>query len=122
MRAGAAIAAVSFALAASAAGAAAAHGEERAFALVVGAKPPSAPATLAARKGDAVAIALRSETAAEVHLHGYNLEARLEAGGTATWRFTAHATGRYPINVHAPGTGSGHRHAPPVAYLEVRPR
>ena len=90
--------------------------------LVVGATAAAEPAILAARKGDAVAITLRSEFAAEVHLHGYNLETPLAAGGTATWRFAARATGRYPINVHRPDASSEHRHAPPAAYLEVRPR
>ncbi len=124
MRAGAAIAAaaVSLALAASATSASAARADERVFTLAIGAAAPAEPTILAARKGDTVAITLRSEIAAEVHLHGYNLEARLAAGGTATWRFAARATGRYPINVHRPGAAAGHRHAPPVAYLEVRPR
>lgn len=124
MRASAAIAAVAvpIALAALAAGASAVRAEERAFTLVVGSAAPAEPAILAARKGDTVAITLRSEIAAEIHLHGYDLEARLAPGALATWRFTARATGRYPINVHRPGAASARRHAPPVAYLEVRPR
>ena len=122
MKTGAAIAAAAVSMALAAAGASAARAEERAFALAIGAATPAAPAILAARKGDTVAITLTSEIAAEVHLHGYNLAARLAPGGTATWRFAARATGRYPINVHRPGASSGHRHAPPVAYLEVRPR
>jgi hypothetical protein len=122
MRAGAAIAAVAIALAAAAAHVAAACAEERAFTLVVGAAAPAEPAVFAARKGDTVTIALRSEIAAEIHLHGYDLEARLAAGATATWRFAARATGRFPVDVHRPGAASGQRHAPPAAYLEVRPR
>jgi len=96
--------------------------EEPAFALTVRSQPPAQPVVFRVRKDDAVMVALSSEIAAEIHLHGYNLEARLAAGGTATWRFAARATGRYPINVHRPGETAGHRHAPPLAYLEVRPR
>jgi len=125
MRAGAAAAAAivwsTLAAVATVAGAPPARSEERNFALAVAAKAPAEPFVFAARRGDAVVIAITSEIAAELHLHGYNLEARLAAGGAATWRFQARATGRYPINVHRPGDKAGHRHAPPVAYLEVRP-
>lgn len=124
MKAGAAVAAAALwgALAAAAVGAPPALAEERNFALEVGATAPAEPRILAALRGDTVVIALKSAIVAELHLHGYNLEARLAAGGAATWRFTARATGRYPINVHRPGETTGHRHAPPIAYLEVRPR
>jgi hypothetical protein len=123
MKAGAAMAAAALwgALAAVAVGAPPAQSEERTFALEVGAAAPAEPRILAAQRGDTVVIAVTSEIAAEIHLHGYNLEARFAAGGAATWRFAARATGRYPINLHRPGD-SGHRHAPPIAYLEVRPR
>lgn len=122
MKAGAAIAAAAIWGAVIVAAASLGRSEERGFTLVVGAAAPGEPLVLAARKGDAVVIAVKSEVAAELHLHGYDLAARLAAGGTATWRFTARATGRYPINVHRPGEAAGHRHAPPIAYLEVRPR
>ena len=90
--------------------------------LIIRAAAPVETAILAARRGDAVTITLRSEIAAELHLHGYDLEARLSPGATATWRFAARATGRYPINVHRPGASTGHRQTTPIAYLEVRPR
>lgn len=99
-----------------------ARAETQTFELTVTERPPGEPARFVVRRGDSVVIALAATIAADVHLHGYNLEAKLAPGARATWNFIARATGRYPINVHKPGETAGHRHAPPIAYLEVRPR
>lgn len=103
------------------AGAPAAAAEERSFRLAIAAVAAEAP-VFVVRRGDVVVIAVESAIPGEVHLHGYNREARLEAGGTVAWRFTAHATGRYPIEFHGPGEAAGPRHGRARAYLEVRPR
>ena len=104
------------------AGAPAAAAEERSFRLAIAATAPAEAPVFAVRRGDIVAITVESALSGDVHLHGYNREARLAAGGTVSWRFTAHATGRYPIEFHGPGEAAGHRHGRARAYLEVRPR
>lgn len=109
--------AVALALLASAS---AGRAEERVFTLKL--EAAEAPAVLRVARGDTVVLRFTSATAAEVHLHGYAREAKLGAGETREWRFVAHATGRYPIQVHRPGdAGGARRHGAPFAYLEVRP-
>ncbi len=81
--------------------------------------------TLQVQKGDAVRLRMTSDSAGDIHLHGYRLEARLAPGTAAEIAFKAHATGRYRIEWHAAGApagkGGGH-HSAPLATLEVRPK
>lgn len=67
--------------------------------------------------GDTVELRWRADRASVIHLHGYDLEIRTEPGNVAVMRFEARATGRFPIETHAP---SG-RHVN-LLYLEVHPR
>jgi len=120
MRRWASAAAVTGALAA--AGAPLAGAEERSFHLAISAAAPVDAPAFAVRRGDTVIITIESAVPGDVHLHGYDREARLAAGGRASWRFTAHATGRYPLNFHRPSEAAGYRHGGALAYLEVRPR
>lgn len=69
-------------------------------------------------QGDAVTLRWTSDRALTVHLHGYDIEQRITPGTTATMSFTARATGRFSIEIHA---SEGHR-ASTLAYLEVHPR
>ena len=97
--------------------------DERSFRLVVVAQAPkAAPEIFTVRKGDAVRIELVSDAPVEVHLHGYSLSAKPGPDRPAEFRFVAHATGRFPIQVHRAGEDGAHRHAPSAAYLDVRPR
>ena len=59
-----------------------------------------------------------------LHLHGYDIELRVEPGVVADLTFTARATGRFPLHVHGPAERSGsHAHEePPLATIEVYPR
>lgn len=70
------------------------------------------PDTVTARQGDIITARLESDRAGAIHLHGYDLERELTAGGTAELQFTATATGRFPITFHetAAAGGSGHSH------------
>lgn len=73
--------------------------------------------TFRVRRGDAVALAVTSETSGNLHLHGYDEEMELRAGERSVVSFTANATGRYPVEVHPVGADDG----VVVGYLEVRP-
>lgn len=67
--------------------------------------------------GDEVTLRWTTDRPVTLHLHGYDLEATLAPGAPGLMRFTARATGRFPIEVHEAGGGER-----TVGYLEVHPR
>ncbi len=86
---------------------------------------PATQRTLKVEKGDAVRLEIKSDTAGELHLHGYQLSVKLTPGQPATLAFTAFATGRYPFEWHAAdarSASSSHHRGPPLAAIEVRPK
>jgi heme/copper-type cytochrome/quinol oxidase subunit 2 len=96
-----------------------AHAEQRVFELAIHSDAPIAePAVLAARQNDQVVVRVSSDKPLQVHLHGYDIEKDVVPNVVTPLRFTATATGRFPIEIHSKGPAK-HR---PVAYLEVRPR
>jgi len=57
-------------------------------------------------------------------LHGYYIEKHVEPGTTTDLTFTAYATGRFPVHVHAQGAridGPAHEEEP-LVNIEVYPR
>ena len=54
-------------------------------------------------KGDDVALRWTSDQAVTLHLHGYDIETKVPARGTAEMRFCARAAGRFPVERHEPG-------------------
>jgi hypothetical protein len=74
-----------------------------------------------ARQGDTVRLRWRSDRTMILHLHGYDIEQKVEPGSVAEMTFTARATGRFPVEVHAP-QGGGHTHEAPVVRIEIHPR
>jgi hypothetical protein len=77
---------------------------------------------LRVRQGDVVKIRWRSDRLIVLHLHGYDVETKVEPGAVAEMTFTARATGRFSIEPHAPKRGGGHDHGAIVARIEVYPR
>jgi hypothetical protein len=75
-------------------------------------------------EGDVVKLRLTSDQPIVLHLHGYDIEKRVAAGAITELAFTAYATGRFPIHVHAQGAAAGaHAHEDaPLATIEVYPR
>ena len=73
-------------------------------------------------QGDAVKLRWTADRVTALHLHGYDIELKVDPGSSAEMAFTAHATGRFPVSVHVPAAGGGHTHAPPLIHVEVRPR
>lgn len=71
-------------------------------------------------EGEVVALRWISDEPVELHVHGYDLKLRLEAGKPAILEVEAFATGRFPIMSHGWGAG-GHGHDA-LTYLEVHPR
>ena len=58
-----------------------------------------------------------------LHLHGYDIETKVEPGAVAEMAFAARATGRFPVEEHKPDAKGGHSHGEaPLVRIEVRPR
>lgn len=98
---------------------ASAHAEERVFAIEIHGEGPTAePRVLAVRQNDRVVIRVSSDKPVQVHLHGYDIESDVVPNAVTSLRFTANATGRFPIEIHSREPLKQR----PLAYLEVRPR
>ena len=50
--------------------------------------------------GDRVHLRVTSDHADEVHVHGYDIEKEVSAGGTVTIDFTADIPGQFEVEVH----------------------
>ena len=81
------------------------------------ARPARGAPTLRILQGDAVEISWSVDAAMDLHLHGYKLEVRAAPGIAAVMPFRAHATGRFPVEIH--DERGRHR---PILYIEVHPR
>jgi heme/copper-type cytochrome/quinol oxidase subunit 2 len=98
---------------------ASAHADERVFELAIHSEGPTAkPLVLTVRQNDQVVVRLSSDKPVQVHLHGYDIEKDVVPNVVTPLRFTATATGRFPIEIHSKGPARQR----PLAYLEVRPR
>jgi hypothetical protein len=74
-------------------------------------------------QGDMVRLRWTSDRPIVLHLHGYDIERKVEPGAVAEMAFEARATGRFPVEEHKPGTKGSHAHGEaPLVRIEVRPR
>jgi hypothetical protein len=75
------------------------------------------------KQNDVVKLRWKSDRSLLLHLHGYDIEQKVEPGAVAEMTFTARATGKFSVHVHTPKAGSGgHTHEAPVVQIEVYPR
>lgn len=74
------------------------------------------------KQGDAVRLRWTSDRPIALHLHGYDIESKVEPGKVSEMAFTARATGRFPIEEHKPNAKGGHSHGEALVRVEVRPR
>jgi hypothetical protein len=79
---------------------------------------PKEQRLVAVRQGDDVTLRWTTDRPMTIHLHGYDIEKKLSPGSPVSMRFTARATGRFPIEIHAHGQDKEHV----LGYLEVHPR
>ena len=77
---------------------------------------PETQRLLRVQQGDEVTLKWTTDRPFTLHVHGYDLEARLVPQTPMELRFTARATGRFPLEIHGPGTERT------VGHLEVHPR
>ena len=76
------------------------------------------------KQGDNVTLRWSSDRAIALHLHGYDIEKKLEPGTNADMTFSARATGRFPVEIHtSKASAAGHAHGEaPLVQIEVHPR
>jgi hypothetical protein len=74
------------------------------------------------KQGDVVRLRWSTDSALDLHLHGYDIEQKIVPGQVSELTFTARATGRFPVEVHTPKRGGGHSHGVPLVRIEVYPR
>ncbi len=72
------------------------------------------------RQGERVELHWTTDEATELHLHGYNVRTKVDAGGEAVMDVNARAAGRFAIESH--GFGADHHAEKTLIYLEVLPR
>ena len=67
---------------------------------VRGGEVPGGPAEFRVKHGDRVAISVGSDAPDDIHLHGYDIEKKVEPGQRAEFRFTANLEGEFEIESH----------------------
>ena len=79
--------------------------------------------TVRVTQGTAVELTFTADDTVELHLHGYNRSLTVRAGEATVMRLDAKVAGRFAIEGHHFGSGSGGRARSPVVllYLEVHP-
>lgn len=80
---------------------------------VENAKPKGGVQELKVKKNGEVHLTVTSDTADEIHVHGYDLTKDVEKGGTVTFDFPAKLDGRFEIELED--------HRTPIADLSVEP-
>ena len=77
---------------------------------------PSEQRTVRVRQGDEVTLRWTTDAPLTIHLHGYDIETLVSTGSAVVMKFSARATGRFPIEIHGRGVERT------LGYLEVHPR
>jgi hypothetical protein len=102
----------------------AAQAEELTFELrVESGRVPDNMRLIRVKQGDTVRLRWSTDRTIMLHLHGYDIEKKVEPGMIAEMTFAARATGRFPIEIHTPKEGGGKAHGEaPLVQIEVYPR
>ena len=75
------------------------------------------------KQGDSVKLRWTSDRPIVLHLHGYDIEKKVEPGAVAEMSFLARATGRFSVEEHKPEAKGGHSHGEAaLVRIEVLPR
>jgi maltose-binding protein MalE len=80
---------------------------------VKNAKPVGGVENIKVKKDAEVRLVVKSDTADEIHIHGYDLKKDVEAGGTARFAFKANIDGGFEIELED--------HKEQIAELTVQP-
>ena len=80
--------------------------EDRMFDLRIEAGVLNLEGPMKVKQGDEVTLNVAADGDGSFHLHGYDIEIDVGAGGTSVMQFTANATGDFPITFHPDGVAS----------------
>src|SRR4029079_16535675 len=80
---------------------------------VVNGQPAGGIKTISYTKGDQIRLKVQSDTADEIHVHGYDMKKDVTAGGSVEFDFKATIEGRFEVELENAGTQ--------IAMLEVDP-
>lgn len=72
-------------------------------------------------QGDVVTLQWTADKPSIVHLHGYDIEKRVVPGAVTELKFTARATGRFPVHLHG-GAAEAQGHEDALVTIEIYPR
>ena len=72
--------------------------------------------TIRATQGDHIELTWSSDKSIELHLHGYDIHTYVASNSPAIMHFKAHATGRFPVEIHGKSEHSA------LIYIEVHPK
>jgi hypothetical protein len=74
------------------------------------------------KQGDGVKLRWTSDRPIVLHLHGYDIETKVEPGSVAEMGFVARATGRFSVEEHKPDAKGGHAHGEALVRIDVLPK
>jgi hypothetical protein len=90
---------------------------------IVGGRVAQSMRLVRVKQGDAVKLRWTSDRPIVLHLHGYDIERKVEPGAVAEMSFVARATGRFSVEEHKPDAKGGHSHGEAaLVRIEVLPR
>lgn len=72
--------------------------------LVEDGQPAGGVAELVFEKGSTIAFVVESDVAEEIHIHGYDIEREVEAGGRTELEFPAEFDGVFEVELHGTAT------------------
>jgi len=79
--------------------------------------------TIRVKQGDAVTLRWSSDRPIVLHLHGYDIEKKVEPGAVTEMAFLARATGRFSVEEHKTDAKGGHSHGEAaLVRIDVLPR
>jgi len=81
---------------------------------------PASMRRIRVKQGDVVKLRWSSDRPIALHLHGYDIEAKVAPGKVAEMTFAARATGRFSVEEHKPQSSGSHGAV--IVRIEVHPR
>jgi hypothetical protein len=90
---------------------------------IAGGKVAQSMRLIRVKQGDAVKLRWTSDRPIVLHLHGYDIERKVEPGAVSEMAFVARATGRFSVEEHKPDAKGGHSHGEAaLVRIDVLPR
>ena len=85
---------------------------------------PESMRLIRVKQGDVVTLRWTVDRPLLLHLHGYDIEWRVQPGTVGKVSFTARLTGRFPVHAHDTVTRANDRthEDSPLVYVEIYPR